>query len=235
MSNLTRQPSFISATQAGINSSGSLAREQARRTNSESLPNGIPQQQIQMQRVTSRQNFNEPPTPAPLHTSDSDKELDNSSPNSHSNHRTPVAVHLLHTLSHSSLVLENSGSVARDHLASERTFLAYMRTSLAIAGMGVALVQLFAITAAKNLSSEAEAVELFGLGATVQRFSRPLGTTTVFLGLCVLALGIYRYFKIQHAMLQGLFPAARGGLVLLTAALAALVTVTFGILATLPL
>jgi hypothetical protein len=35
------------------------------------------------------------------------------------------------------LVLENSGSVARDHLASERTFLAYVRTSLMIATTGV--------------------------------------------------------------------------------------------------
>lgn len=35
------------------------------------------------------------------------------------------------------MVLENSGSVARDHLASERTFLAYVRTSMALASMGV--------------------------------------------------------------------------------------------------
>jgi Domain of unknown function (DUF202) len=35
------------------------------------------------------------------------------------------------------LVLQNSGSVARDHLASERTFLAYVRTSLTIATTGV--------------------------------------------------------------------------------------------------
>lgn len=38
---------------------------------------------------------------------------------------------------HPTLILENSGSVARDHLASERTFLAYMRTSLTIASTGV--------------------------------------------------------------------------------------------------
>lgn len=35
------------------------------------------------------------------------------------------------------MVLENSGSVARDHLACERTYLAYVRTSLAIASTGV--------------------------------------------------------------------------------------------------
>lgn len=38
---------------------------------------------------------------------------------------------------HISLILTNSGSVARDHLASERTFLAYVRTSLALASTGV--------------------------------------------------------------------------------------------------
>lgn len=36
-----------------------------------------------------------------------------------------------------SLTLRNNGSVARDHLASERTFLAYVRTSLAFASAGV--------------------------------------------------------------------------------------------------
>lgn len=36
-----------------------------------------------------------------------------------------------------SLTLQNSGAVARDHLALERTFLAYTRTSLALASAGV--------------------------------------------------------------------------------------------------
>jgi len=35
------------------------------------------------------------------------------------------------------LVLQNKGNVARDHLASERTYLAYVRTSLACASAGV--------------------------------------------------------------------------------------------------
>src|SRR6201999_2208983 len=42
-----------------------------------------------------------------------------------------------------SVTLENKGSVARDHLALERTFLAWLRTSLAFASIGVAVTQLF--------------------------------------------------------------------------------------------
>jgi hypothetical protein len=44
-----------------------------------------------------------------------------------------------------SLTLQNVGSVARDHLASERTFLAYMRTSLALTSAGVGMFQVLCI------------------------------------------------------------------------------------------
>ena len=35
--------------------------------------------------------------------------------------------------------IPNTGSIARDHLANERTFLAWIRTSLALCGAGIAL------------------------------------------------------------------------------------------------
>lgn len=49
-----------------------------------------------------------------------------------------------------SVTLENKGSVARDHLALERTFLAWLRTSLAFASIGIAVTQLFRL----NVSSQ---------------------------------------------------------------------------------
>jgi uncharacterized membrane protein YidH (DUF202 family) len=75
-----------------------------------------------------------------------------------------------------SLVLENNGSVARDHLASERTFLAYVRTSLALAGSGVGLVQLM---------QEQET----GAGAVAYAAAKPLGCILVCFGLVVLGIG----------------------------------------------
>ncbi|KAH9480550.1 hypothetical protein JR316_0007150 [Psilocybe cubensis] len=99
-----------------------------------------------------------------------------------------------------SLRLENSGSVARDHLASERTFLAYMRTSLAIASSGVALVQLFSVTS--TLPTQGPPYRL-------QAYIRPLGASTVFIGILVLFIGVTRYFTVQSALTKGYFPVAR--------------------------
>ncbi|KAI0761999.1 hypothetical protein BD413DRAFT_453716, partial [Trametes elegans] len=93
------------------------------------------------------------------------------------------------------LTLENSGSVARDHLASERTFLAYARTSLTIASTGVALVQLFMLSAVTNQHLE--------------RYARPLGAVMIVLGLFTLAIGVLRYFLIQDALIRGKYPVAR--------------------------
>lgn len=99
-----------------------------------------------------------------------------------------------------SLTLANTGSVARDHLASERTFLAYVRTSLALASSGVgelnaiviyyfnkvyfdlALVQFFTVAAAHHHNSS---------GHRLHIYIRPLGATTIATGLVVLIIGTF--------------------------------------------
>ena len=70
------------------------------------------------------------------------------------------------------LILENSGSVARDHLASERTFLAYMRTSLTIASTGVGA--LIASTCQSFLNSRHDFFPspIFSPGAAVHAICR---------------------------------------------------------------
>ncbi|KIM78477.1 hypothetical protein PILCRDRAFT_98382 [Piloderma croceum F 1598] len=127
-----------------------------------------------------------------------------------------------------SLTLENCGSVARDHLASERTFLAYVRTSLAIASTGVALVQLFTISGFS--STKPSSGGLTPTTPAIQRYARPLGATTVVLGLVVLVIGLVRYFTIQSALTKGSFPVARVTVAFIAVVLSALVVIVFGVL-----
>ena len=87
---------------------------------------------------------------------------------------------------HPTLILQNKGSVARDHLASERTFLAYVRTSLGMASAGVALVQLFTMA---DLVSKSTGVPLPAVNQKLQKFAAPLGLSAVAMSIIVLLIG----------------------------------------------
>ncbi|KAJ6488736.1 hypothetical protein C8R45DRAFT_992750 [Mycena sanguinolenta] len=121
-----------------------------------------------------------------------------------------------------SLVLVNSGSTARDHLASERTFLAYTRTSLAIASAGVALTQLFAIY--EDLPGNQLLKTAFEI------YARPVAVCLIVLSLYVLVVGVSRYFDVQVALINGRFPTTRFHVGVIAFSLGAIIAVLFALL-----
>lgn len=104
-----------------------------------------------------------------------------------------------------SIELENKGSVARDHLAIERTFLAWLRTSLSFASIGIAVTQLFRLNT--SLDGGIDATKNMD---TLRQMGKPLGTTFLGISILTLFLGYRRYFQSQHWVMQGKFPASRG-------------------------
>lgn len=103
----------------------------------------------------------------------------------------------------------------RDHLANERTFLAWLRTSLALSMIGIFTTQLFTLQSAHlpdmNLS-------FFVLGV-------PLGSVCQAAALVNTIVGAYRFWRLQTAMAKG--QACAGGWeILLVSAMITLVGIS---------
>jgi len=79
------------------------------------------------------------------------------------------------------LLFDNTDSDARDHCANERTFLSYLRLSIYMTVVSVAIVISF------HLKSEPSRLEL--------RMAKPLGIIFWLLSLACLALGVGNYIK----------------------------------------
>jgi len=91
---------------------------------------------------------------------------------------------------------KNTGSLARDHLANERTFLAWIRTALAVIGLGVLVGKL---------------IETDGLAAEI------IGIAMVGFGAAMLIYSISRYERTITLLNNGQFSAARWGPIVLAA------------------
>jgi len=95
----------------------------------------------------------------------------------------------------SSKLLNLQDSVARDHLANERTFLAWIRTGFATAALGVVIARMQMITAPSNNGADPIFFKVLALVFIV------VG------GLCLIS-GSYRYAKVEYHMQNGQYPTS---------------------------
>ncbi|CAG8667180.1 1419_t:CDS:2 [Ambispora gerdemannii] len=111
----------------------------------------------------------------------------------------------LFTFKRTTLYLENKGSIARDHLANERTFLAWLRTALSFSGIGIAISQLFKLSVQERTMKGGTMLS----SSPSEKSAKVLSVTFILLGMVFLLLGILRYFNSQMTMTKGRFPATR--------------------------
>jgi putative membrane protein len=98
-----------------------------------------------------------------------------------------------------SLVTEDSNR-ARDHLANERTFLAWVRTSVAIVVFGFAIGR-FAI-AMRQLTA------FQGLASKTTGLSVWMGMVSILAGVLMVVMGLLRYRKTRALLEEGKFEPA---------------------------
>lgn len=109
---------------------------------------------------------------------------------------------------------------------AERTFLAWLRTSLSFAGIGIAVTQLFRLNVTiqdGEGSQPAPDNPTFAL----RKVGKPLGATFLAISVIVLLIGWRRYFEAQFFIIKGKFPASRGSIFLTTICCFALIVATF--------
>ncbi|KGO66534.1 protein of unknown function DUF202 [Penicillium italicum] len=82
---------------------------------------------------------------------------------------------------------------SRDYFALERTFLAYIRTSLAVSQQGVLIAQLFRLQAAEALADRLE----------FRQVGTPLSVACHCVAIVVALVGAYRFWRQQNAISRG--------------------------------
>lgn len=130
----------------------------------------------------------------------------------------------------------------------ERTFLAWLRTSLSFASIGIAITQLFRLntslekthqhhqspssstspssfTTTTTTSSSPDSDFNISLSpqAHLRHLGKPLGATFIGISIVMLLIGFHRYFEAQHYVIRGKFPASRGSIVVVSVIAGALI------------
>jgi uncharacterized membrane protein YidH (DUF202 family) len=132
---------------------------------------------------------------------------------------------------------QNTGSVARDHLASERTFLAWIRTGLGFVALGIAVERFSQLDLEALIKPSIDTQVKFGADAarqkeqarrTDKRQSQLLVGSLMGLGSGSILYGTTRYFSNLKLLEIGKFKPAYHGAAVLAAAVAGLAGGVFG-------
>lgn len=94
---------------------------------------------------------------------------------------------------------KHSTGAPGDHLANERTFLAWIRTSIAVMGFGFVVVKFSLFVKQISLA--------FGTNVSVHQNgdSRKIGILLVALGTITIVLAFLRYHKTKYQLEKGLY------------------------------
>jgi putative membrane protein len=111
----------------------------------------------------------------------------------------------------------SSDNRATDHLANERTFLAWMRTGAAIVVFGFAIGR-FSIAMRQLTALQGHAVKTAGLSVL-------MGSFTIVAGVGLVVAGLVRYRRTREQLIAGKFEPAGFVLDLIT-----ILTVLFGLM-----
>jgi putative membrane protein len=112
--------------------------------------------------------------------------------------------------------LEFNANRARDHLANERTFLAWVRTGAAIVVFGFAIGR-FSIALRQLTAFEGHPIHRSGLSVW-------MGATSIVMGVLLVVAGLFRYRQTRDRLEEGKFEPAGFILDLVT-----ILTVLFGL------
>ena len=124
-------------------------------------------------------------------------------------------------------VIPNTGSTARDHLANERTFLAWARTGLTFVALGVAIDSLSRMKS-ESVHFHAQDSETPEKLESQGRSKHLPAIGCVATGGSVLAFATLRYFRVQRVLLMGCFPINRWGVATVIMTTSALTAISLG-------
>lgn len=111
-----------------------------------------------------------------------------------------------------SLSLDNTGSVARDHMANERTFLAWMRTALGYMTLCIGILHFYRMEI-KSTKIDVNGV-IYDLprdekSRLIERLGKPIGIICSLIALISIFIGAVRYYQVQTLLIKNEYPATR--------------------------